>query len=38
MRQPGERTEPPRHVSDGVIFRVLQNLLILDGERSVPHP
>ena len=31
-RQPGERTEPPR-VSDGVVFRVLQNLLILDGER-----
>ncbi|MGO9583400.1 MAG: Eco57I restriction-modification methylase domain-containing protein, partial [Acidimicrobiales bacterium] len=32
MRQPGERTEPPR-VSDGVVCRVLQNLLILDGER-----
>ena len=32
VRQPGERTEPPR-VSDGVVFRVLQNLLILDGER-----
>src|SRR4029453_1043644 len=31
-RQPGERTEPPR-ISDGVVFRVLQNLLILDGER-----
>src|SRR5271157_5188643 len=31
-RQPGERTEPPR-VSDGVVFRVLQYLLILDGER-----
>ena len=31
-RQPGERTEPPR-VSDGVAFRVLRNLLILDGER-----
>ena len=31
-RQLGERTEPPR-VSDGVVFRVLQNLLILDGER-----
>jgi len=31
-RQPDERTEPPR-VSDGVVFRVLQNLLILDGER-----
>ena len=32
QREPGERTEPPR-VSDGVVFRVLQNLLILDGER-----
>ncbi len=31
-REPGERTDPPR-VSDGVVFRVLQNLLILDGER-----
>jgi hypothetical protein len=31
-RQPGERTDVPR-VSDGVVFRVLQNLLILDGER-----
>jgi N-6 DNA Methylase len=31
-RQPGELVEPPR-VSDGVVFRVLQNLLILDGER-----
>src|SRR5271166_6474013 len=31
-RQPDERAEPPR-VSDGVVFRVLQNLLILDGER-----
>src|SRR5208337_4324493 len=31
-RQPGERTEVPR-VSDGVIFRVLRNLLVLDGER-----
>jgi hypothetical protein len=31
-RQPGERAEPPR-VSDGVVFRVLRNLLILDGER-----
>jgi N-6 DNA Methylase len=31
-RQQGERTEPPR-VSDGIVFRVLQNLLILDGER-----
>ncbi len=31
-RQPGERTDPP-HVSDGVVFRVLHNLLILGGER-----
>jgi hypothetical protein len=31
-RQPGTRADPPR-VSDGVAFRVLQNLLILDGER-----
>ena len=31
-RQQGELTEPPR-VSDGVVYRVLQNLLILDGER-----
>ena len=31
-RQPGERTSPP-HVPDGVVFRVLQNLLILGGER-----
>ena len=31
-REPGERIDPPR-VSDGVVFRVLQNLLILDGER-----
>ncbi len=26
-------TVDPPHVSDGVVFRVLQNLLILDGER-----
>jgi N-6 DNA Methylase len=31
-REPGARLEPPR-VSDGVVYRVLQNLLILDGER-----
>ena len=31
-RQPGERIDVPL-VSDGVIFRVLHNLLILDGER-----
>ena len=31
-RQQGELTEPPR-VSDGVVYRVLQNLLILEGER-----
>jgi hypothetical protein len=31
-REPGARVQPPR-VSDGVVFRVLQNLLILDGER-----
>src|SRR5437899_10457101 len=31
-RQPGEKADVPR-VSDGVIFRVLCNLLILDGER-----
>ena len=31
-RQPGERICPPL-VSDGVVFRVLSNLLILDGER-----
>ena len=30
--QPGERLTPPL-VADGVLFRVLQNLLILDGER-----
>lgn len=31
-RQPGERINPPL-VSDGVLFRVLKNLLVLDGER-----
>ena len=31
-REWGERIEPPL-VSDGVVFRVLQNLLMLDGER-----
>jgi hypothetical protein len=31
-RSKGERTPPPR-VSDGVVYRVLRNLLILDGER-----
>jgi hypothetical protein len=31
-REPGQRITPPP-VSDGVIFRVLQNLLVLDGER-----
>jgi Eco57I restriction-modification methylase/MmeI, target recognition domain len=31
-RNMGESLDPPR-VSDGVIWRVLQNLLILDGER-----
>ncbi|MFV8750457.1 DNA methyltransferase [Nannocystaceae bacterium ST9] len=30
--EPGERLDPPR-VSDGTIFRVLQGLLVLDGER-----
>ncbi|MDF5729105.1 MAG: hypothetical protein PUP92_14020 [Rhizonema sp. PD38] len=30
--QKGELTEPPR-ISDGVIYRVLQGLLVLDGER-----
>ena len=29
----GRITVDPPHVSDGVVFRVLQNLLILDGER-----
>jgi hypothetical protein len=32
QRQPGERIEVPL-VADGVLFRVLHNLLILDGER-----
>jgi len=32
VRQVGKRLDPPL-VSDGVIFRVLRNLLILDGER-----
>jgi hypothetical protein len=32
LREPGQRIAPPP-VSDGVIFRVLQNLLVLDGER-----
>lgn len=32
QRQPGERITPPL-VSDGVVFRVLNNLMILDGER-----
>jgi hypothetical protein len=32
QRTPGERITPPL-VSDGVVFRVLQNLLVLDGER-----
>lgn len=31
-RVKGERVEPPR-VADGVVYRVLKNLLILDGER-----
>jgi hypothetical protein len=31
-RSKGERVDPPR-VSDGVVYRVLRNLLILDGER-----
>jgi hypothetical protein len=31
-RESGARVEPPR-VADGVVFRVLRNLLILDGER-----
>src|SRR5262249_32473188 len=30
--QPGQRIEPPL-LSDGVVFRVLHNLLVLDGER-----
>ncbi len=32
MRDPGERITPPL-VSDGVVFRVLHNLMILNGER-----
>ncbi len=32
QRQPGERINPPL-VADGVLFRVLHNLLVLDGER-----
>lgn len=32
QRTPGERITPPL-VSDGVVFRVLNNLMILDGER-----
>jgi hypothetical protein len=32
QRQPGERLTPPL-VADGVLFRVLRNLLVLDGER-----
>src|SRR3990172_1586629 len=32
VRQVGEVLAPPR-VSDGVVFRVLQNLLLLDGDR-----
>ena len=31
-RKPGGRIQPPM-VSDGVIYRVLENLLVLDGER-----
>jgi hypothetical protein len=31
-RVKGERVDPPR-VADGVVYRVLKNLLILDGER-----
>jgi len=31
-REPGERLDVPR-VSDGVVFRALSNLLLLDGER-----
>lgn len=31
-RQKGQSIDPPR-VSDGVVFRVLRNLLVLDGER-----
>jgi hypothetical protein len=32
LRSKGERVDPPR-VSDGVVFRVLRNLLLLDSER-----
>jgi hypothetical protein len=32
LRQPAEQVKPPL-VADGVVFRALQNLLILDGER-----
>src|SRR5262249_50463654 len=32
QRQRGERVTPP-HVADGAVFRVLQTLLVLDGER-----
>ena len=31
-RQIGERVRPP-HVSDGAVYRVLEKLLVLDGER-----
>jgi Eco57I restriction-modification methylase/MmeI, target recognition domain/MmeI, N-terminal domain len=31
-RSKGDRVDPPR-VSDGVVYRLLRNLLILDGER-----
>ena len=31
-RVKGERVDPPR-IADGVVYRVLKNLLILDGER-----
>ncbi|MDO8795561.1 MAG: N-6 DNA methylase [Vicinamibacterales bacterium] len=32
VRVMGEPIDPP-HISDGVVFRVLRNLLVLDGER-----
>jgi hypothetical protein len=32
VRVMGDTIDPP-HISDGVVFRVLKNLLILDGER-----
>jgi hypothetical protein len=32
QREPGQRLAPPL-VADGVLFRVLHNLLVLDGER-----